>query len=412
MRATTLLRSILCIDHTRVVGAQFQPEHLEIQVCPSTRCPCCTGCYRKAPLYDRHPRTWRHLDVAGMKVVLGYDLRRVDCPYCGIRAELVPWAEPGSRFTRDFEDQVAYLAQRCDQSTVAKTMRMSWSTVGDVVRRVVARVRTEDLLDNLAFIGIDELSYRRHHEYVTVVVDHVRQRVVWAAPGKNAATLDAFFDALGPKRTAKLRGITIDMSAAYTQAVSHRAPHATLIYDRFHVQRLVQDALDEVRRAQMRVLDGADRTAIKNTRYSLLKNYWNLSTVDVERLAKVQQTNRPLYRAYLLKAIFAEILGRSDERQVRQKLEEWISWARRSRLPSFKRVAATIRKHLEGIIAIVTTGLSNGRTEALNGKIRTITRRAFGFHRVSNLVSYIMLCCTGLVLSPVFKFTPLHPQEL
>jgi transposase len=347
-----------------------------------------------------------------MKVVLHYDLRRVDCRYCGIRAELVPWAEPGSRFTRDFEEQVAYLAQRCDQSTVAKTMRMSWSTVGDVVQRVVARVRTEDLLDNLTLIGIDELSYRRHHEYVTVVVDHVRQRVVWAAPGKNAATLDAFFDALGPKRTAELRGVTIDMSAAYTQSVSHRAPRATLIYDRFHVQRLVQDALDEVRRAQMRVLDGADRSAIKNTRYSLLKNYWNLSTVDVERLAKVQQTNRPLYRAYLLKAIFAEILGRSDERQVRQKLEEWISWARRSRLPSFKRVAATIRKHLEGIIAIVTTGLSNGRTEALNGKIRTITRRAFGFHRVSNLVSYIMLCCTGLVLSPVFKFTPLHPQEL
>ena len=347
-----------------------------------------------------------------MKVMLHYNLRRVNCRHCGIRAELVPWAEPGSRFTRDFEDQVAYLAQRCDQSTVAKMLRMSWSTVGEVVERVVSRVRTEDLLDDLTFIGIDELSYRRHHEYVTVVVDHVKQRVVWAAPGKNAATLDGFFDALGPARTAKLRGITIDMSAAYTQAVTHRAPLARLVYDRFHVQRLVQDALDEVRRSQMRVLDGDERVAIKGTRYSLLKNYWNLSTIDVERLAKVQRSNRPLYRAYLLKAVFAEILGRSEAHQVRRKLEEWISWARRSRLPPFKRVAATIRKHLEGIIAIVTTGLSNGRTEALNGKIRTITRRAFGFHRVTSLVGYIMLCCTGLVLSPVFKSTPLHPQEL
>jgi transposase len=345
-----------------------------------------------------------------MKVMLRYDLRRVDCPFCGIRAELVPWAEPASRFTRDFEDQVAYLAQRCDQSTVAKTMRMSWSTVGDVVQRVVARVRTEDLLDDLVLIGVDELSYRRHHEYVTVVVDHVKQRVVWAAPGKNAATLDSFFDALGPARTAKLAGVTIDMSAAYTQAVTHQAPDAMIIYDRFHVQRLVQDALDEVRRSQMRVLEGDDRTAIKKTRFSLLKNYWNLSTVDVERLAKVQRANGPLFRAYLLKAVFAEILGRSDEFQVRHKLEEWISWARRSRLPPFKRVAATIRKHIEGIIAIVTTGLSNGRTEALNGKIRTITRRAFGFHHVSNLVGYIMLCCTGLSLAPVFKFA--HPREL
>ena len=270
-----------------------------------------------------------------MKVVLFYELRRVNCPYCGVRAELVPWAEPGSRFTRDFEDQIAYLAQRSDQTTVAKTMLTSWATVGDVVQRVIARARTEDLLDDLAFIGIDELSYRRHHEYVTVVVDHVKQRVVWAAPGKNAATLDGFFDALGVKRTKKLQGITVDMSAAYTQAVTNLAPHATIIYDRFHVQRLVQDALDEVRRSQMRVLDGEARTAIKSTRYSLLKNYWNLSAIDVEHLAKVQRSHRPLYRAYLLKAVFAEILGRSEEGQVRQKLEEWQTASPRWRIVAF-----------------------------------------------------------------------------
>jgi transposase len=345
-----------------------------------------------------------------MLVALRYTLRRVHCRRCGVVIEMVPWAEPKAGFTRDFEDHVAYLAQQASQTTVATTMRIAWRTVGDIIERTMSRRCDPNLLDGLEHIGIDELSYRRHHEYVTVVVDHVSQRVVWAHEGKNAETLGHFFDDLGPERAACIKTATLDMSAAYIDAVSTRVPQATLVFDRFHVQRLVQDALDEVRRDEVRALeDAGERAGLKKTRWALLKNPWNLSAVEAERLVMIQKDNRRLYRAYLLKSSLSDILGRRQVNVVREKLEQWIIWAIRSRLKPFKKAAKTIRKYIDGIVAIVTTGLNNGRTEGLNGKIRVITRRAYGFHSASALISLIFLCCSGLILRPVFKPSPILP---
>ena len=413
MRASTLLRTVLGLKQTRVTGVRFGPMGVEVGVAPTTRVPFCSGCMRRVRrLYDRRCRQWRHLDVGGMEATLVYDQRRVDCQRCGVRVELVPWAEPGSRFTRDFEDQVAYLAQVMDQTTVCKTMRVAWPTVGEIVGRVVARLGPADRLEGLEYIGIDELSYRRHHEYITTVVDHVARKVVWAAPGKSAATVDEFFKALGPERAARLKTVTIDMSGAYIEAVSRGAPQAQVVFDRFHVQRLAQDAVDQVRREQVRLLNGTDDArSLKKTRWALLKNPWNMSDLEEDRLAKLQRANRPLYRAYLLKESLAAIFDRHQVNVAREKLLEWISWARRSRLAPFKKLARTVQAHLEGILAFIATGLSNGIVEGLNGKIRTITRRAYGFHSAQSLISFIFLCCSGLVLHPVFKTPDLHPLQ-
>jgi transposase len=347
-----------------------------------------------------------------MEMTLRYVQRRVDCGKCGVCVELVPWADPGSRFTRDFEDQVAYLAQVADQTTVSNTMRVAWRTVGEIVQRVVARLAPVDRLDGLEFIGIDELSYRRHHEYVTVVVDHIERKLVWAAPGKSAATLNTFFDALGPERSAWIRCVTIDMSAAYIEAIEKRAPQAQIVFDRFHVQRLAQDALDRVRREQVRLLGGPSVAgALKKSRWALLKNAWNLSAIEQEKLVEVQRRNRPLYRAYLLKESLGAILGRKQVGVARQKLMEWIAWAARSRLAPFKKLAKTIASHLEGILAFIGTGLTNATVEGLNGKARTITRRAYGFHSAQSLIAFLFLCCSGIVLSPVFKTPDLLPLQ-
>ena len=405
MRATTIFRNILQIPHTRVWSVEFGPFGVVVQVAPTTVVARCSGCgCRVHAVHDSRARNWRHLDACGMEVLLRYTLRRVQCLRCGVVIEMVPWAEPKAGFTRDFEDHVAYLAQQTSQTTVAKTMRVAWRTVGAIIERVVGRRRDPALLEGLEHVGIDELSYRRHHQYVTVVVDHVSQRVVWTEEGKNAATLGRFFDALGPERTASLKTVTIDMSAAYIEAVTARAPQAQIVFDRFHVQRLVQDALDQLRRAEVRRLDEAgERGALKKTKYALLKNFWNLSTEELERISSLPKINRRLYRGYLLKAAIVDILGRRQVNVVRQMLRQWISWATRSRLPSFKKVARTIKKYIDGIVAIVATGLNNGRTEGLNGKIRVITRRAYGFHSAPALISFIFLCCSGLVLHPIFK---------
>jgi len=403
VRFVTLLRSLLGLEETRVLNASFDNDGLVVDVAPAWRRGRCSSCGECCPGYDRdRGRRWRHLDVAGMLLHLRYDIRRIKCPRCGVKVEQVPWAETGAWFTRPFEDHVGCLTQRCDKTTVSDLMRVGWETVGNIIQRVVARRSVGDELDGLTHIGIDELSYRRHHEYITVVVDHTRQRIVWAKRGKNAETLEAFFDELGPERCAKLQAVTIDMSAAYIKAVTKRAPRAMLVFDRFHVQRLVQDAVDEVRRDEVRAASSEEcRQDLKGTRWPLLKSFWNLSLFDTTRLSSLQRDNKRLYRAYLLKEAMVGVLDCRAEWLARTKLDEWIRWARRSRLEPFKRVAATVRARADGILAYVRSGLSNGRTEALNGKARTITRRSYGFHSAHGLIALLKLCCSGIHLYPV-----------
>lgn len=404
MRVTSLLRALLGLKQTRVLGFKFTETEVVVAVKPARRSSFCSGCGGRAPRYDRRSRRWRHLDICGLTVELEYETWRVDCASCGVTTEMVPWADAGSGFTRAFEEVVAFLAQRADKTTVSTMMAIAWKTVGKIVERVVARLGRRDRLADLKNIGIDELSYRRHHEYITIVTDHDSGRVVWAAPGKDADTALSFFAALGPERTAKLETITMDMSNAYKSAVAEAAPHARVVFDRFHVQRLAHDALDKVRREQWRAANRDEKDAIKGTRFALQKNPWNLTQPESEKLSTVQQTNRPLYRAYLLKETLAGILDGRQVNVARERLAEWLGWAARSRLAPFQKLARTIKEHRDGILAYVATGLSNGRAEGMNGKVRTITRRAFGFHSAWSLIALIFLCCSRIVVPLPHRF--------
>ncbi len=406
MRATTLLRSILDLKQTKVTGFELTGLGLVIDVAPTTRRARCGCCGRKCRAgYDARQRRWRHLDFAGMRVELRYRIRRVDCSRCGVTTEMVPWAAPSSTFTYDFEDTVALLAQSTDKTTVCKLMGIAWETVGAVVTRVVARRGSESLLDDLRQIGIDEVSYKKHHHYLTIVTDHVRQRVVWVGVGRSIETLDGFFDQLGEARAAQLEVVSIDMAGSYIEAVRKRAKNAQIIFDRFHVQRLVHDALDQVRREQVRKLRGTEEgKAIKKTRFALQKNPWNTTPADKRRLSSVQVTNMPLYRGYLMKQTLCSILDGDEPRIARTALQGWIAWATRSRLEPFVKAARTIKQHLEGILAYVRTGLSNGRSEGVNSKIRVITKRSYGFHDPRSLMAMIYLCCTGIVIAPIRHF--------
>lgn len=406
MRTTTLLLELLGLKQTRVIGFQFTTTELLVDVEPATRTPRCGRCGAGCSNgYDQRERRWRHLDIVGLQVVLRYDMRRVDCAECGVTTELVPWAEPTSPFTRVFEELVAYFAQRTDKTTVSRTMGVAWRSVGNIIQRVVDRLGPKNQMDGLTHIGIDELSVRKHHQYITVVTDHLTGNIVWAAPGKNAATLKSFFEALGTQRAAKLEVVTIDMSAAYINAVAEMAPQARLVFDRFHVQRLAHDALDQVRRAEVRELKGTpEANELKRTRFPLQKNPWNLTALETEKVALVQERNQPLYRAYLLKETLAAILDGRQVNVARRKLGEWIDWAARSRLEPFAKAARTISKHIEGILGYVATRLSNGRVEGNNGKIRTITRRSYGFADPRSVIALIQLCFSHIKLDPLRRY--------
>ena len=374
-----------------------------LDVAPTTRVGRCGECGRQARgVYDTRPREWRHTDLGELKVVLRYPLRRLNCPACGSpKTERVPWAEHAAWHTYDFEDLTAYYVQQMTTTRAAELMRTSWSTIGAIVDRVLRRKLPDDLLDGLCRIGIDELSYRKRHEYVTVVVDHDRQRVVWCAPGRSAGTVRAFFDELGPERAAQVELVSIDMSKAYISAVNECAPNALIVFDRFHVQRLVHEALDEVRRALVRELRGQEEAGVlKKTRFALQKRPWNLTGAEVFKLADVARENRMLYRAYLIKEKLAAILDEVEPDRARRAIHAWCNATVRSRIAPFVRAARTVRKHIDGIVAYVTTGFSNARNEGYNSKARVLTRRSFGFHGAWSLIALIRLCCSGLQLLP------------
>ena len=402
MRSTTVVRRLLGVMSLFINSVNFESRGLVARVRPQWRKPRCGLCGRPAPRYDRLPgRRWRHLNHGRERIWLVYAPRRVECPTCGIHTEQVPWAPHGSRFTWDFEELVAYMAQVSDRTSVTKFMGIAWRTAGAIVERVVARKLDPERLDNLRNIGADEFSYRRRHRYITTVVDHDRKRVVWAAKNRTSDTLEAFFDELGEERCAKIECATIDMSTSYIKAIEARLPNAQIVYDRFHVQRLASDALDEVRRAQLREIRGTDEgRELFGSRFALLKSKWNLTRMEKEKLKDLQRTNARIYRAYLLKESLAKALDYLQPWRAERALRKWLAWASRSRLKPFVKVARTIRKHLDGILAYFQARLTNGRVEGINNRLRMIARRAFGFHSAEALISMLFLCNGGITLDP------------
>jgi transposase len=407
MRVTTLLKRLLGIKQVVVKGFGAFFGALVLDVEPSWRVPRCSqcGCIRSGTYDHQEERFWRHLDFGGVRVLLRYRLRRVNCPYCGVVVERVPWNDDArSRFTEDFEEQVGYQTQRVDKTTVTELFRIGWRTVGRIVERVVKRKRPDDPLAGLECIGVDELSYRKHHRYVTLVCDQLGKRIVWGNEGKSADSLAAFFEELGDERCKIIRVVTMDMSKAYIKVVREKLPWAQIVFDRYHVESLVREALDKTRRQEWRSLQGTEEgDKIKHLRWALLKNQWNLTPIEWEKVSSLPRRNARLYRAYLLKESFVGILDRRQPNVVKRKLKEWLSWASRSRLPEFVRVGRTIREHLDGIVAYVRCRLSNGLLEGLNNKARLLTRRAYGFHSAAATLAMIMLCCSKLRLTPVLK---------
>lgn len=357
----------------------------------------CGVCRRRSPGYDlgEGRRRWRGLDLGTTFCFLEADAPRVTCRRHGVVVVAVPWARHDSRFTRAFEDQIAWLACNCSKTAVAELMRVAWRTVGTILKRVADEAgRQVDLLDGLRRIGIDEISHRKGQRYLTVVVDHHSGRLVWAAPGRDRRTVLAFFDQLGEERCKQLELISADMAGWISGPIAERAPQAERCVDPFHVVQLATDALDVVRRE---VWNEARRQGnlelareLKGARFAVWKNPENLTDRQAAKLATIQQTNARLYRAYLLKEQLRQIYQLPDE-QAERLLDGWLKWARRCRLPSFVKLARTITEQRAGILAAIHHGLSNARIEQINTQIRLIARRAFGFHTPEALIALAML---------------------
>lgn len=362
----------------------------------------CGVCRRRSPGFDlgEGRRRWRALDLGTTFAFVEAAAPRVTCRRHGVVVCAVPWARHGSRFTCAFEDQVAWLAVNASKSAVAQLMRIAWRTVGGICQRVAAEAQQEvDLLAGLKRIGIDDISHRKGHRYLTVVVDHDTGRLVWAAAGRDRATVEAFLDALGEERCAQVELVSCDMASWISGPVAERLPNAVRCVDAFHVVQLATDALDEIRREVWNEARRAGQRQLardlKGARFALWKNPEDLTTRQQTKLREIEQTNKPLYQAYLLKEHLRQIYRLPVDHAL-NLLTAWLEWARDSKLAPFQRLADTITEQRAGIEAAIRHRLSNARVEAINTQIRLITRRAFGFHSADALIALTMLSLAGL----------------
>ena len=470
MRVTTAFSRLLRLQGVWVRKVRFKRDRVVVEVALKHRrlhCPLCE--YSTWARKDRRPvdSVWRHLDLGVWRLEIHCRRRRLWCPEHGARTEGVPFARPGSEFTRDFECLVAWLMTRTDKSTVKRLLRIDWDTIGRIVARVCADELDPDRLNGLFDIGIDEVSWKCQHNYLTLVADHRRGKIVWGTDGAGEKAADEFFAELDPPpqapgpghatqprrtpepaimvpfgpcptvaaghgipgawlqsasdeidpaifaRASKLEAISLDMGHGYAASARHHAPQAVICIDPYHVVQLANQALDEVRRAYWNELrQSGDQQAakrFKDARWCLLKKPEKLTDKQSATLARLKAAGGEVWRAYTLKealrAIFAPGLTLED---LTILIDRFISRAVRSRLEPFVRLGQTIRKHRDGILAAIRLGINQGRTEALNNKVRLITRRAYGFHSAKAALALVLLTCGPITLQPPHE--P-HPQR-
>jgi transposase len=399
------------LSETVVEGVDFDysADAIVVSVRPAARARGrCGECRRRSPRYDAGEgrRRWRALDLGTTRVFLEAGAPRVRCREHGVIVAAVPWARHRAGHTRDFDALAAWLAVRTSKSAVMELLRVAWRTVGGIVTRVNADIdATIDRLEGLRRIGIDEISYKRGHRYLIVVVDHDSGRLVWAGPGRNDAALNVFFDELGPERSALLTHVSADMADWIARVVARRAPNALRSADPFHVVAWAIEALDIERRRAWNAAKGrrptrevgrrhpratGDAKHIAQSRYALWKNPGDLTRRQHHQLDWIAKTDPRLWRAYLLKEGLRYVFAvKGNEGKI--ALDRWTSWARRSRISAFVHLQRRIVTHRAAIDTALDTGLSQGLVESTNTKIRLLTRIAFGFHGYQPLVALAML---------------------
>ena len=393
MTTNQTIRKLLRFKELKVTGFEFSRHGLLILVKPYKNGCRCSKCGRRGKiLRTRAPRTWRDIPVCGWTVMLSFEPREILCRTHWRVAEQIPWADAHARITYRFEYLMLRYCQVMPQKAAALLLGVSSSTLSDLLHRSVTRLREGHRIRNLRTIGIDEVSYRKRHKYATLVYDIDRARVVWIGPGKGRETIDTFFTkVLSPYQRTQIQWACCDMSEAYIGAIQEHCPQATLVLDRFHIVKALQDAVDEVRKEQWRKAKGEARHALKGLRWLLYRRSDNRSRQDTRTLKALEKGNRRIYRAWQLKDEFEQFWDYSSTHAAEAFLKSWTTSALRSRLEPLRRFVRTLRKHQAGVLAFIDTRLTNATAEGLNRIIRMIKNRASGFRNLNAFADMIFL---------------------
>jgi transposase len=394
----------------KVGDVDLQPAESQVLVHlvnDQERLPCPT-CGELSPRYDSRHRRWRHLDTCQFQTILCADVPRVQCQQHGVGQIWVPWAEPGSRFTALFEALAINWLREASLSAVARQLGLSWKAIDVIQQRAVQRGLRRRTVKLPKRLGIDETSFQKRHEYVTVVVDQEQATVVHVADGRGREVLDDFFGQFSADELGAVESVAMDMWQAYIRAAEHHIPDAErkIVFDKFHVAQHLSQAVDRVRRAEHRALTEGGDNSLKRSRYLWLQNPATMKDETLDRLDALRCSSLKTARAWAIKQFAATLWSYRHRGWARKAWLRWYSWAIRSRLEPIKRVARMIKRHLEGVLNAVVTGITNARSEGINARIQWLKTTACGFrnrHRFRNAIYFHL---GGLDLLPASVCQP------
>ena len=391
-----VIRKLLRLVGLKVCDFSFRdrPRELHLNVKPHKNGAQCPHCKRRGKIVRTlpQPRVWRDIPVAGCSVFFHYFPREIECPTHGRAQELIPWAEGYARVTYRLEFLVLTYAQLMSQKAAAELLHLPGSTFSDILHRTINRCRDGHRIRGLKAVGIDEVSYRKGHRYLTVVYDLERACVVWVGEGKGRATIDRFFnEVLSDYQKLRIEWACCDMSETYIGAIEDHCPNAKLVLDRFHIAKALNEALDEVRKEEWRQATGTQRKALKGLRWLLFKHPSKRSKADTRLLNQLRKSNRRIHRAWVLKDELHQFWDYKRPAAARRFLRRWSTTALKSRLEPLRKFVDTLRKHTENILTFIDSRLTNATAEGLNRIIRIVKNRASGFRTVQAFVDLIYL---------------------
>jgi transposase len=395
MRDTDLFQLALGLKLPwQVSSSEFNPEQkrLDIKIDfprgSTFPCPECGQVDLKA--YDTVEKNWRHLNFFQHEAYLTARVARVDCPKCGVHlVNNIPWARSDSGFTLLFEAMIMTLVKSMPVKTVAAFVDEHDTRIWRILHHYVDQGRSIADHASVKHVGVDETSSKRGHNYVTLFTDFDEARILFATEGKDASTVERFHQDLLIHNGApeKIAEICSDMSPAFIKGVAQHFPAAHLTFDKFHIMKILNEAVDEVRRQEQK-----DRPELLRTRYIWLKNQKNLKSEQLKTLKELQikKLNLKTSRAYHIRLNFQEFFEQQIEAS-EPFLKNWYFWATHSRLQPIKEAAYTIKRHWDGVLRWFHSRITNGMMEGFNSLVQAAKARARGYRTTKNLIAMIYM---------------------
>ena len=405
MKDTQLYSQILGIQKpwkVSSVNVSLEDDEVEVEVTYAGDKLSCPKCGTACPRYDKRRRRWRHLDTCQLKTLLLADVPRVECQEHGVVTVEVPWAEPGSGFTALFEALVIDWLKAAAVSAVAERLRLSWNAVDGIMQRAVRRGLSRREAMAPKRLSVDETSYRKGHDYITVVTDQASGTVVHVAEERVTASLGSFYEQLDEDQRNGIEAVCMDMWPAYIKATRAAIADADqkIAFDRFHVAQYLGKGVDQVRRDEHRQLVKAGDQQLKGTKYQWLRNRGNMNWHQRRAFTTLRQSSLKTARAWAMKEFAAQLWHYQHRPWAVKGWKRLINWMVRSRLAPMKKVAGTLKNYLWGIINAVILKADNSFAESINSRIKTVKVRARGFRNKRRFRNAIYFHLGGLELYP------------